>query len=607
MASLKNSKLYRYSVQLLPEIAPVAMLCFASVNLIGFLGIRYWLGFGDQGKNPKYLVLAILAILIWSWGFGLLAKRKIVWNHLLVLNLPILYIVMEFINFTGLTKLQFYCQVYHYIFYGMLLLALDIFIRDMLHYPQLRRFLLWALGIFEGALLLLPFLLIANVCLNSSGIDYDAIAAICQTDQNEAFSYFLSNNGPLFIIITLILAVLCIWLIRHMHLRAMSFPPSRKLLLLLLLPVLPLWLVGILANQFAYFMPLTWKTAWFPRDYYAQIKRYKRNVELRAATIAELLKDEDKNNGNDGLFVLVIGESLNRNYMQCYGYHKATTPFQQKLLQKPTSFRFRKFYACHAMTGKVFTLLLTHRNQYDGMKIRMDDAMSIIDLLKHYGYRTAWFSNHYLHSVDAVTTPLISQADTIFSLKDNNPDSTAKFDIELLDEIKKLEPNKRDVIFLNLWGNHLPYATTYPKDFQAPDHFSPYEKSVLYNDFVIKELFEYFSQRNLKALIYVSDHSDAVSIGKGHDSRDRAFTREMVEIPCWIYLSPDYAASQPELLEKLKNSTNKMITNDLIFNLMLEILTIQNVYTPKHFSPFSSEYMIDADNASTLWGKRLLF
>ena len=97
----------------------------------------------------------------------------------------------------------------------------------------------------------------------------------------------------------------------------------------------------------------------------------------------------------------------------------------------------------------------------------------------------------------------------------------------------------------------------------------------------MQKFFEYFSQKNLKALIYVSDHSDAVSIGKGHDTRDRAFTREMVEIPGWVYLSQDYAQKHPELVEKLQIATGKIVTNDLIFDVLMEILGIQNTFTQK--------------------------
>jgi len=607
MFFVKNKRWFQVVTFIFSRISLLGAVCFAAINLLLFGGVLYWLALNDQSSHPVYFLLAIIAIFVWAWEFGILVKHKIVLNHLLILAIPPLYIIMEFINFTGITKMTFYCQIYHYIFYGSLLLALDIIIRDVLNHSRLRSFLLLIHSVFLGALLLFPLLLITNVCLNKTGIDHDAMVAICQTDQEEALDYFFSNNGIPFLVIALILTILCIGLIRYWYFRKTSDRVSVRLVLFLLLPLVPFWIIGSVTNQFAYFMPLTWKTAWVPKGYYAQIKRYNQNIEKRKAYLAEQLKGEEQNKGNDGLFVVVIGESLNRNYMQCYGYHKETTPFQQQLLQTQTAFRFNECYGCHAMTVNVLPLLLTHRNQYDGMPITLDSAISIIDLLKYYGYRTAWFSNHYLYGADASTLPLVSQADTIVSLKDSNHDKNKQYDLDLLEPIEKFEPGNRAVIFLNLWGNHLPYATTYPKDFQAPDDYTPYEKSILYNDFVMQKFFEYFSQKNLQALIYVSDHSDAVSTGKGHDTRDRAFTREMVEIPCWIYLSPDYAQMHPDLVEKLQISTGKIVTNDLIFNVVLEILGIQNTFTPKHFLPLSEDYMVNSDNAATLWGKRLLF
>ena len=318
-----------------------------------------------------------------------------------------------------------------------------IALTNVLKPSRLRSVLLLILGVFLGVLLLFPLLLITNVCLNTTGIDYDAMIAICQTDQEEALNYFFSNNGIPFLVIALILAVLCIALIHYWYFLKSSNRVSVRLVLCLLLPLVPLWIAGIVLNQFAYFMPLTWQTAWVPKGYYAQIERYNQNIENRKTYLAEQLKGEKQNKGNDGLFVVVIGESLNRNYMQCYGYHKETTPFQQQLLQTQTAFRFNELYACHAITVKVLQLLLTQRNQYDGMEITLDDAISIIDLLNYYGYRTAWFSNHYLYGADASTLPLVSQADTIVSLKDSNYGKEKTYDLDLRAHRENLKPGNR--------------------------------------------------------------------------------------------------------------------------------------------------------------------
>lgn len=75
-----------------------------------------------------------------------------------------------------------------------------------------------------------------------------------------------------------------------------------------------------------------------------------------------------------------------------------------------------------------------------------------------------------------------------------------------------------------------------------------YDKSILYNDAVVKDIYEWAKgQPNFISLIYVADR------GIGHDSSQ--FDWDLTEIPFWMIFSGTYAkehASVVRNLEKIK-------------------------------------------------------
>ena len=510
--------------------SPVAAGIFAAGSIGVFLAFVLFLGRIDKGSNPNYFIIALIALMFWAWAFGFIARCGVLRRHLPVLALPAAFIAMEMINFPFCTKLQFYCRIYHYVFYGLILLGVDFVIAQCLPKNRLGTLLNRAELLLVGFLYWILSLIVVNVFLNGSGIDNDAMIAISQTDATEGSYYFFhENHGLALLLIGAAIAlaiggiVYCLW-----RLRPPVLEGKRRLAVTgILLPVLPLLLLGIVSNQFAYFMPLTWKTLMVSQDYRMQKKRYAEKRIAYMEYVKRELDKEQKDTGSDGLFAVVIGESASRRYMQCYGYHLPTTPFQQSLLEQPGMFLFRDAYACHVQTVKVLSLMLTNRNQYDGQKLGLTNLVSVIDLLAHYGYRTAWLSNQNMYTQDSWTTPLVETADVRVSLKDYGKRKSKTFyDLDLLKEADKLTPAKREVVFVHLWGNHLPYQSTYPPDFQAPAEFSAYDKSMLYNDYVLKELFDFFSKRNLKMMMYIPDHADGVSVGKGHDPRPQGYVHE---------------------------------------------------------------------------------
>ena len=153
----------------------------------------------------------------------------------------------------------------------------------------------------------------------------------------------------------------------------------------------------------------------------------------------------------------------------------------------------------------------------------------------------------------------------------------------------------------------MPYVNNAPDNFKEGSELSSYDRSLRYNDYVMELLFRELTRRRIDVLVYLSDHSDAVSIGKGHDPRPGIYTREMTEIPMWVYLSDSYRNKHPELVAALEKAKDKVFTNDLLFNLMLTLMGIHNRFNEPRFDLLNEEYCISPKNARTLYGSSPLF
>jgi len=140
-----------------------------------------------------------------------------------------------------------------------------------------------------------------------------------------------------------------------------------------------------------------------------------------------------------------------------------------------------------------------------------------------------------------------------------------------------------------------------PDNFKEGSELSSYDRSLRYNDYVMELLFRELTKRRINVLVYLSDHSDAVSTGKGHDPRPGIYTREMTEISMWIYLSDSYRNKHPELVAALEKAKDKVFPNDLLFNLML-MMGILNRFNEPRFDLLNDEYCISPKNARTLYG-----
>lgn len=282
------------------------------------------------------------------------------------------------------------------------------------------------------------------------------------------------------------------------------------------------------------------------------LKLYKdfKNAALeRAHKFGSLAIEKD---GYNGLYILVIGESQNRNHMSAYGYKRETTPWLSKMRNDPDAVIFSNAYSNHTHTVPALTYALTSKSQYNNYPLQ--DCPSLIEVAKASGFKTYWISNQVkLSAWDTPISLIASMADRQEFINSNVGEDTrtAYFDEELVNRLKTLhEDSTRILLVLHLMGNHGIYEERYPRSFDkfGRTRIDKYDNSMLYNDAVVKAIYEWAKkQPNFMSLVYVADHSEGVDRGVFHDSSQ--FDWDLTEIPFWMIFSDKYAKEHPSTSE----------------------------------------------------------
>jgi heptose-I-phosphate ethanolaminephosphotransferase len=333
---------------------------------------------------------------------------------------------------------------------------------------------------------------------------------------------------------------------------------------------------------------------------YVQLKN---NIDTNAAKI-ELTKDQDTSTirKTPGSILLVIGESADRDRMQAFtpSYPEKTTPWESSEITNPNFFFSFKSYSNYPNTALALSEALTNVNQYN-TAIKLKDAVNIIDVAKKMGYHTYWFSTQGANGIYDGTVTLIANRSE-HSRWCNNKGSD---DAWLLEQLKQVPTNQNNLIVLHMTGSHFRYSNRYPSSFEKKQQFSDvdtnkdYDTSLAYTDTILHHIFSYAQENlQLQVMIYMSDHGENMK----YTHVTAPFYYDMIRIPVWFYLSPQYQRVYPETVQALQAHTHTIFTNDLLFDTLSGLLHVNtNVYIPEN--DFTNlKYNLTTEKATSING-----
>ena len=316
----------------------------------------------------------------------------------------------------------------------------------------------------------------------------------------------------------------------------------------------------------------------FPLAQYTSAQKYLADSEaarkLHTQNIGKLRLDPAADAPLPGTVLLVIGETANRTHMKAFqpDYPVDTTPWLSGKAVDPGFFIFPHSYANYTLTVKAHSMYLTNLNQYNDRK--QADMITIADVAQKAGYDTYFISN-----------PGPSRGNVALSLISENAAEShfteigAGDDAQVLDYLRNIPESGSHFIVLRVEGSHDTYRDRLPKGYvgiQYPEHsqnINDYDSTILYTDEILRRIFEYARDHlHLQILLYASDHGEDFKLFHG----DGVFTWDMVRIPFFVYLSPEYRARYPETAAVLSAHENKFFTNDLVFDALCGLMHLPN-------------------------------
>ncbi len=307
--------------------------------------------------------------------------------------------------------------------------------------------------------------------------------------------------------------------------------------------------------------------------------------------------------------VVVIGESLRRDYMHCYGYSLDNTPKLDSLISDGSIIPYSNVISPATGTVESLTKVLTYLS-LDASGAWYDYPI-ITNILSRSNYPTYWVSNQevvgdYVQPLNIIAQ--MSNSTKYIKMRTYLSDWTTAYydgyDMEVIPYLHSYKEHSKSSVaqFVHLMGSHAEYMRRYPKSyarFSSKDialegdkaRIADYVNSVYYNDDVIASIVKHY-QNQKTLLFYFSDHGESLCDAPNNANffGHGLALKSNVEIPFMVYVSPPLRKEYPELHERLVRYKDRPIVNDLFTNSLLALLGITNKYSNPKLEFFSDAY-----------------
>ena len=310
-----------------------------------------------------------------------------------------------------------------------------------------------------------------------------------------------------------------------------------------------------------------------------------------------------------GTVIVVIGESASRDYMHAFtpDFPYEDTPWLDSQLGNPDFNVFTNAYSSWSQTVPVLQRALTEQSQYNDKEFF--ESTSIIDVAKKSGYTTYWCSNQGRYGqYDSAITLVAKTADRA-EWTDDSYNFSDKYDDTLLWYLTQVDPNTNNFIVLHIMGSHIYYNNRYPTEFNQwhgdSEVSSPesYANSIHYTDYILSQVFDYAQKNlNLRAMVYFSDHGENLEISHNPD----VFSYDMVRIPMFIYLSPEYQQVLPGRTRAIRYHRSRYFTNDMLYDTISGLLNAPSSRYIEAQDLTSPNYAYTRANLTTMLGQQTL-
>ncbi len=336
--------------------------------------------------------------------------------------------------------------------------------------------------------------------------------------------------------------------------------------------------------------PLTQR---MPYSIYYNFKLY---FEIRdvAAEHRKTFTSESVANSDSLVVVFVIGESLRNDHLQLNGYERETTPY---LMKEDNLVSLTDIYSEECFTHTSVPQIMTRADSANPQ--RAYDEQSFVTIFNDAGFRTTWIANQ--ESV-ATYAYFMNECDTLIYV--NGDKSVYTFDKWLDEDIlphlknELQDDNPTQLHILHSIGSHWWYNSHYTDEFERytpviksrvvssntqEEMINSYDNTILYTDYFIKETIDLIRDKK-SILIFLSDHGE--SLGEDGYYLHGADRPELHYPAAFVWYSDKYAQSFPDMIENLKDNSDKKYRSDYLFHSIIDAADITTEYIEPQLSIF---------------------
>ena len=317
--------------------------------------------------------------------------------------------------------------------------------------------------------------------------------------------------------------------------------------------------------------------------------------------------------------VVILGESARADLMSAYGYERPTTPWLDsisKTSEDVVLFNDVCSSGPNTITSsqRIFTFWNNTPNK------AWYNYPDLTNVLAHAGYYTQWITQQNPQNMYAIERLFANSAHklykthiytSLYKIKDSSLSAMA-YDEALLPALHRYDsPNTTHVnrknIFtvVHLMGSHQNYSERYPPAFDffkakdmkecltddAKSQKAAYLNTLRYTDSLLEKMIKHYSsQRTL--VFYFSDHGEMVDEPQqpGYFGHGTNVDHPTVDIPFFVYASPQLRKEHTELWERIKKAQFRPISTAWFTNSLTSLLGIHTKYNDERYNFFSDKF-----------------
>ena len=317
-------------------------------------------------------------------------------------------------------------------------------------------------------------------------------------------------------------------------------------------------------------------------------QNYQKKLEEQVSTFSFGIKPQA--NGDNPLYILVIGEAARYDHLSLNGYERNTTPLLQA---RKNLISYDSAYAQANLTSYSLPLIITRATADDADRAYREK--SIVEAFREAGYYSGYL-NKQLSS--ALETRIAKASDYAYQ-SNKEVDVENNYDIDLVAKLQECVSDTSQFFVLHTMGSHFRYEYRYPAEFEQftpvmgksfsylgiseenkSEFINAYDNTILYLDYFLNELIEYVDGLNRSAVIvYMSDHGESFWDDDRKLSLHGSYEISKYEfhVPMLVWYSDEYQLNNSQKVENIKQNKAKTISSDAIFYSMLDIAGIKEV------------------------------